>query len=155
MTIELREQMINGGLFGEELAFVITPHGSPVSNLYAMNVSATMSQCEAQRERELRIRRIGETEPTLSPVRVQTTQESVEDIQRHVYANWSRNTFDAQIPVPGVVFATSFPANSTWGDKAHRSLLGIEVEYVDDLLISIRDHNVEGAIAEFGVFEGW
>ena len=28
-TIELREQMINGGLFGEELAFVITPQGSP------------------------------------------------------------------------------------------------------------------------------
>ena len=31
MTIELREQMINGALLGEELAFVITPQGSPVS----------------------------------------------------------------------------------------------------------------------------
>jgi hypothetical protein len=154
-TIELREQMINGGLFGEELAFVITPQGSPVSSLYATNVLATTDRCEAQREREFRIRRIGETEPTLSPVRGQTTPESVEAIQRHTYAKWSMDTFDARIPIPGVVFATSFPANSTWGNKAHQSLLAIEVEYVDDLLIGIRDHDVEGAIAEFGVFEGW
>jgi hypothetical protein len=45
ITIELREQMIKGGLFGEELAFVITPHGSPVSSLYATNVVATTSRC--------------------------------------------------------------------------------------------------------------
>jgi Macrocin-O-methyltransferase (TylF)/Methyltransferase domain len=155
ITIELREQMTNGGLFGEELAFVITPQGSPISSLYATNTAATTGRCEAQREPELRIRRIGETESMLSPVRAQTAQESLEATQRHTYANWSMDTFGTQIPIPGVVFATSFPANSTWGNKAHRSLLAIEVEYVDDLLISIRDHNVEGAIAEFGVFEGW
>ncbi len=154
-TNELKEQMINGGLFGEELAFVIAPHGSSVSSLYATKVLATAARCEAQKEREFRIRRMGETEPTLSPVRAQTTQEAIEASQRHAYANWSMETFGARIPIPGVVFATSFPANSTWGDKAHQSLLAIEVEYVDDLLISIRDHNVEGAIAEFGVFEGW
>jgi hypothetical protein len=120
-----------------------------------MNVVATTGWCEAQRERELRIRRIGETEPMLSPVHAQTTQEFLEVSQKHTYANWSIDTFGAQIPIPGVVFATSFAANSRWGNKAHQSLLAIEVEYVDDLLISIRDHNVEGAIAEFGVFEGW
>ncbi len=155
ITIELREQMINGGLLGEELAFVITPKGSPVSSFYATNVVAATDRCEAQREREFRIRTIGETEPMLSPVRGQTTQETLEASQRHTYANWSMATFGAQIPIPGVVFATSFPANSTWGNKAHQSLLAVEVEYVDDLIISIRDHNVEGAIAEFGVFEGW
>ena len=155
ITIELRKQMINGGLLGEELAFVMTPQGSPVSSLYSANVVAMTGRCDAQRESELRIRSIGETEPRLSPLRAETTQEYLEASQRHAYANWSMDTFGAQIPIPGVVFATSFPANSTWGNKAHRSLLAIEVEYVDDLLISIRDHNVEGAIAEFGVFEGW
>ena len=88
-------------------------------------------------------------------MQVQTTQESLEASQRDTYANWSMDTFGARIPIPGVVFATSFPTNSKWGNKVHHSLLAIEVEYVDDLLISIRDHNVEGAIAEFGVFEGW
>ena len=154
-TIELREQMINGGLFGRRTS--IRNHAPGVSRFESLRNERTGhgSRCEAQREREFRIRRIGETEPTLSPVRAQTTQESIEATQRHAYANWSMETFGARIPIPGVVFATSFPANSTWGNKAHQSLLAIEVEYVDDLLISIRDHNVEGAIAEFGVFEGW
>ena len=142
--------MINGGLLGEELAFVMTPQGSPVSSLYSAKVVAMTGRCEAQRElkyaSEVSVKRAkaislaGANNPGIPRGEPKTRLRKLE------YGH-----FGAQIPIPGVVFATSFPANSTWGNKAHQSLLAIEVEYVDDLLISIRDHNVEGAIAEFGV----
>jgi hypothetical protein len=71
------------------------------------------------------------------------------------YTNWTRETFGVAIPVPGVVFAASFPPDSNWGTKVHNALIGVELEYVDALLVSLRDHKVSGAIAEFGIFEGW
>jgi hypothetical protein len=155
ITIELKEQMINGGLLGEELAFVIAPQGSSVVSLYSTDIVIATSRCGAQRQPELQVRKIGETEPMLDPAQAQTAEESPETSLRDIYANWCEDTFDTQIPIPGVLFATSFLATSTWGNKAHNSLLAIEVEYVSELLKSIRDHNVEGAIGEFGVFQGW
>jgi hypothetical protein len=71
------------------------------------------------------------------------------------YSNWTRETFGVTIPVPGVLFAASFAPDSKWGTKVNNALIGVELEYVDALLASIRDHKVSGVIVEFGIFEGW
>ena len=71
------------------------------------------------------------------------------------YAEWTRETFGAELPVPGVLFATSFSPDSEWGQKANVALLQVELQYVDALLASIKLSSVRGAIAEFGIYEGW
>ena len=76
-------------------------------------------------------------------------------IGQYEYHSWTRQVFGTKIPVPGVHFAASFSPESKWGHKVHNALIQVELEYVDQLLTSVRDHNVKGAIAEFGVFEGW
>ena len=54
-----------------------------------------------------------------------------------------------------MLFAASFLGNSTWGQKCHEALLGVEIEYVEHLLRDIQQRDVPGALAEFGVFQGW
>jgi hypothetical protein len=71
------------------------------------------------------------------------------------YSNWTRETFGVTIPVPTGLFTASFEPSSKWGNKAHNALIGVELEYVEALLASIRDYKVSGAIVEFGIFEGW
>ncbi len=71
------------------------------------------------------------------------------------YAEWTQSVFGAAISEPGVQLATSFPGVSEWGDKFFRAMLGVELDYVDQLLIGLRDAGVEGELAEFGIFEGW
>jgi hypothetical protein len=71
------------------------------------------------------------------------------------YHSWAREVFGAEVPAPGVLFAASFSPGSKWGQKVHNALLQVELEYVDQLLTSVRDNNVRGSVAEFGVFEGW
>jgi Macrocin-O-methyltransferase (TylF) len=71
------------------------------------------------------------------------------------YVNWTSEIFGTPIPVPGVLFAASFPPESKWGAKVNNALIQVELEYVDELLKDLLNHNVNGAIAEFGVFEGW
>lgn len=71
------------------------------------------------------------------------------------YAAWTRGVFGTELPTPSVVFATSFDPATKWGQKAHEALLQVELQYVNELLTSIRDHDVKGAVAEFGIFEGW
>jgi hypothetical protein len=51
--------------------------------------------------------------------------------------------------------ATSWPEDSYWGRRAFLALTQLEIEYATQLLQEIRDNNVEGDIAEFGIFEGW
>ena len=70
-------------------------------------------------------------------------------IGQYAYHSWTRQVFGTEIPVPGVHFAASFSPESTWGHKVHNALIQVELEYVDQLLTSVRDHNVKGAIAEF------
>ena len=71
------------------------------------------------------------------------------------YTQWARATFGTDVPVPGVMFATSFAGNTEWGHKCHVALLNVELEYVDFLLAELKRTDVEGALVEFGVFEGW
>jgi hypothetical protein len=71
------------------------------------------------------------------------------------YGKWTNAVFGTAIPVPGVLFATSFASDSAWGQKAHVALLDIELEYVALLCRQIKQQDVAGALVEFGVFEGW
>jgi hypothetical protein len=71
------------------------------------------------------------------------------------YSEWTRATFGVEIPAPGVLFATSFDGNSIWGQKCHEALLRVEIEYVEHLLKDIKERDIPGALAEFGVFQGW
>ena len=71
------------------------------------------------------------------------------------YSSWARDTFDVEIPQPGVVFAMSFEGGSKWGQRVHEALLNVELEYVASLCASIRDDDIPGAFVEFGTFEGW
>jgi hypothetical protein len=77
------------------------------------------------------------------------------DAAEHDYQNWTRSVFGADVPVPGVQLATSFPGSSSWGAKFHVALLNVELEYVDFLLSELQRSQVEGALVEFGIFEGW
>lgn len=71
------------------------------------------------------------------------------------YEQWFESVFRKHVPVPGVRIATSWDSNSKWGQRAHCALINVEVEYVKELLREIKDKNIEGDIAEFGIFEGW
>lgn len=48
----------------------------------------------------------------------------------------------------------SFPENSKYFPKVVDSIFAIELEFVQDLLLEIRDKKIGGEIVEFGVFEG-
>jgi hypothetical protein len=54
-----------------------------------------------------------------------------------------------------VRIATSWLEDSHWGRRAFLALVQLEIEYATQLLTEIRDNNIEGDVAEFGVFEGW
>ena len=71
------------------------------------------------------------------------------------YEEWCKSVFRAPVPVPGVRVATSWQEDSPWGHRAFDALLGVECEYVTQLLTEIRDNGIEGDIAEFGIFQGW
>ncbi len=75
--------------------------------------------------------------------------------QESSYAEWSRSVFGFAVNQPDVQLATSFPGMSEWGEKFYRAMIGVELEYVDQLLIGIREGKVEGELVEFGIFEGW
>jgi hypothetical protein len=47
-----------------------------------------------------------------------------------------------------------YPPESEWFAKAYAALFAIELEYVDHLLLELKNHNVRGAFAEFGIFQG-
>ncbi|HUL32986.1 MAG TPA: TylF/MycF/NovP-related O-methyltransferase [Candidatus Eisenbacteria bacterium] len=71
------------------------------------------------------------------------------------YDEWCGHVFRQQIPTPGVRIATSWPEDSDWGKRAFNALIRVECEYVTSLLTEIRDRQIEGEIAEFGIFQGW
>ena len=71
------------------------------------------------------------------------------------YDEWFASVFRQRVPVPNVRIATSWNEDSAWGRRAHNALVGVECEYVRELLSEIRDRNIPGDIAEFGIFEGW
>lgn len=70
------------------------------------------------------------------------------------YGDWCRSVFRQNIPVPGVRVATSWPEDSEWGLRAYNALAQVECAYVTKLLAEIRDQQIEGDIAEFGIFQG-
>jgi tetratricopeptide (TPR) repeat protein len=71
------------------------------------------------------------------------------------YEDWFESVFKKRVPTPGVRVATSWTEDSAWGKRAHSALVTIECEYAAELLKEIHAQNIEGDIAEFGIFEGW
>lgn len=71
------------------------------------------------------------------------------------YDDWFESVFKTRVPTPGVRVATSWTEDTSWGKRAHSALVAVECEYAADLLKDIHARNVEGDIAEFGIFEGW
>ncbi|MGI8553581.1 MAG: TylF/MycF/NovP-related O-methyltransferase [Dehalococcoidia bacterium] len=71
------------------------------------------------------------------------------------YSEWTKSVFGVEIPTPGVMFALSFASDSVWGQKAHEALLKVELEYVEHLCSELKRTEVQGALVEFGIFEGW
>ena len=71
------------------------------------------------------------------------------------YDDWCRSVFRLPVPVPGVRISASWAEDSEWGLRAYNALAQLECEYAASLLAEIRDKNIEGDIAEFGIFEGW
>lgn len=75
------------------------------------------------------------------------------------YQTWGSSVFGAKIPiyVSETIGATSVSPLSKkkhhWY-KVWEALLAVEYDIVNELLLQIRDENVSGAIAEFGIFEG-
>jgi hypothetical protein len=71
------------------------------------------------------------------------------------YEDWFESVFHQRVAAPGVRIATSWTDDTPWGKRAHDALLGVECEYVQSLLAEIRDKQIEGDLAEFGIFQGW
>ena len=70
------------------------------------------------------------------------------------YQEWFASVFGQHVPAPNARIAMSWAEDSQWGRRAFLALMQIECEYVTQLLAEIRDNNVKGDIAEFGIFEG-
>jgi Macrocin-O-methyltransferase (TylF) len=71
------------------------------------------------------------------------------------YEAWFESVFGEAIPAPTTRIGVSWPDNSKWGHRAHCALLDVEIDYVKDLLTDIKERSIPGALAEFGVFQGW
>jgi tetratricopeptide (TPR) repeat protein len=71
------------------------------------------------------------------------------------YEDWCRSVFRQHIPAPGVRVAWSWAEDTEWGQRAHSALVQLECEYAMKLLAEIRDKNIAGDIAEFGIYQGW
>jgi hypothetical protein len=71
------------------------------------------------------------------------------------YEAWFRSTFGQAIPAPTNRLSVSWPDGSEWGNRAHCALLNVEIDYVKHLLAEIKAKDIPGALAEFGVYEGW
>jgi hypothetical protein len=70
------------------------------------------------------------------------------------YDEWFTSVFRRRVPTPNVRIATSWSEDSHWGRRAFLAMLQVECEYATQLLAEIRDSNIEGEVAEFGIFEG-
>ncbi len=69
--------------------------------------------------------------------------------------DWCRAVFQKLVPAPGVRIAASWAEDSEWGLRAYNALALLECEYAAKLLAEIRDKNIQGDIAEFGIYQGW
>ena len=78
-----------------------------------------------------------------------------EPLKTTPYEAWFAATFGQQVPVPTNRIAVSWPDDSEWGHRAHCALLTVEVDYVKMLLADIKARGIPGALAEFGIFQGW
>ena len=74
----------------------------------------------------------------------------------HKYQNISKEIFGETISrdLREVVLHSIYKQNSEWFNKCHRALLGIEHEYTQELIKEIKQFNILGAFAEFGIFQG-
>lgn len=76
-------------------------------------------------------------------------------INEQSYEDWFESVFKQRVPVPGARLAASWDENSYWGRKVHSALVEVECEYVRMLLGEVQQKEIEGDIAEFGIFQGW
>jgi hypothetical protein len=109
---------------------------------------------------------LGRNETDLSPVAVAAADESANSVaaatqlaavsraERLSYDGWFASVFRQHVPTPNVRIATSWTEDSHWGRRAFLAMLQVECEYATQLLKEIRDQNIEGDVAEFGIFEG-
>jgi hypothetical protein len=70
------------------------------------------------------------------------------------YSELTESVFGVVVPIPGVQLATNFAHESPLGSRFYDAMINVELEWVKDLFRSVRDDKVEGAVVEFGVFEG-
>lgn len=71
------------------------------------------------------------------------------------YSDWTQKIFGVAVQKPGFLHSMQFWSDPEWNQKAHVALLDVEIKYVERLLKNIRDHDVSGALVEFGVYQGW
>jgi hypothetical protein len=71
------------------------------------------------------------------------------------YDSWFSSTFGVSVPRPGVRIACSWPDGTKWGDLAHSALVGVEVQYVWELLREQKAKGIRGHLVEFGIYQGW
>lgn len=71
------------------------------------------------------------------------------------YERWFSSVFGVHVPVPGALIATSWSGHDKWGNRAHYALMDIEFDYARELLQEISQRSIEGAIVEFGIYDGW
>jgi hypothetical protein len=74
---------------------------------------------------------------------------------RGTYPEWTKDVFGVALERPNMNYSMMFQDDPEWDHKAHCALLDVELLYVQKLLLDIKERNVSGALAEFGVFEGW
>ena len=72
------------------------------------------------------------------------------------YPDWAQRVFGNPLTsnIQDFKLTCCYPEKSAWFDKCYAALLEIEQQYVRSLLTEIRDRDVPGAIAEFGVYQG-
>lgn len=71
------------------------------------------------------------------------------------YSNWARNYFGVVLPCPPYPLALSFGWEDEWGKKFLTLLMPLIVAFEQSLIREIASNHVSGAVAEFGVFEGY
>lgn len=47
-----------------------------------------------------------------------------------------------------------FPLESTWHGKCFKAMQAVEIEYVEELIVTIKEQNIPGDFIEFGIFQG-
>lgn len=70
------------------------------------------------------------------------------------YDQLAAEYFGGCTAAPNTWPASSFAVSTVWGQKINDAMVGVEKDYATFLLTQLHEARVQGAIVEFGVFEG-